>query len=132
MKSLKGNLPKFGAIWMLIYPNIMIEWYPETLVISTVHPLSPEKTLNITEFYYSEDVALFETEFIKNQQKAYSETVLEDDEIAIKIDRGRKILSHNEREESGPYHELLEAGIPHFYKYLSHSCNGLYYKNTES
>ena len=126
LESVGNNIPKFGAIWMLIYPNIMVEWYPKTIVISTVHPLSPQKTLNITEFYYSEDVGLFDTEFIDNQQKAYYETVLEDDEIATKIDRGRKILSQNNREEHGPFHDQLEAGIPYFYKFLNQSCDGLY------
>jgi len=126
LQSSGNNIPKFGAIWMLIYPNVMLEWYPKTIVISTLHPLSPQKTLNITEFYYSEDVGLFDLEFINNQQKAYYETVLEDDEIAIKIDRGRKIMSHNSQEEYGPYHDQLEAGIPYFYKYLSQNCNGLY------
>tara|TARA_E500000331_G_scaffold356174_1_gene413722 strand:- start:3005 stop:4108 length:1104 start_codon:yes stop_codon:yes gene_type:complete len=131
IKSLGKKPPKFGAIWMLIYPNIMVEWYPETIVISTIHPLAVDKTLNITEFYYSEDVALFEKEFIKNQQNAYNETVLEDDEIAIRIDRGRNILAQKNLNENGPYHDILEAGIPHFYKYLSQNCNGLYNLKTE-
>ncbi len=104
----------------------MLEWYPKTIVISTLHPITPQKTLNTTEFYYSEDVGLFDSEFIINQQKAYYETVLEDDEIAIKMDRGRKILSKSSRKETGPYHDQLEAGIPYFYKFLSHNCDGLY------
>lgn len=125
-ESFGKNLPKFGAIWMLIYPNIMVEWYPNTLVISTLYPLSPQKTLNITEFYYSENVGLFEKEFIENQQDAYNETVFEDDQIAIRIEKGRKILFQQARDESGPHHNLLEAGIPYFYKYLNKNCNKLY------
>ncbi|OZB03963.1 MAG: hypothetical protein B7X54_08860, partial [Idiomarina sp. 34-48-12] len=27
------------AIWMVIYPNIMVEWYPNVLVVSTVWPV---------------------------------------------------------------------------------------------
>ncbi len=120
------DLPKFGAIWLLIYPNIMIEWYPKTLVISSLYPISPQKTLNITEFYYSEEVGLFEPDFINNQQNAYNETVLEDDEIAIKIERGRKMLRKEIFFESAPYHSELEAGIPHFYQFLKENCHNLY------
>ena len=51
-----GNL-EWGAVWMLIYPNIMVEWYPQTIVVSTLYPLEAQKTLNITEFYYAEEIA---------------------------------------------------------------------------
>src|SRR3954466_15229322 len=41
-----GNPPEFGAIWMVYYPGIMIEWYPHVLVVSWLIPRGPQKTTN--------------------------------------------------------------------------------------
>ncbi|MFM1849227.1 MAG: aromatic ring-hydroxylating oxygenase subunit alpha [Burkholderiaceae bacterium] len=113
-----GQLPEYGAIWMTIYPNIMVEWYPKVLVVSHLHPLSPQKTLNVVEFYYPEEIALFEPTYMQAQQDAYNETVIEDDEIAIRMDRGRAALAKAGRNETGPYHSPMEDGMLHFHEYL--------------
>ncbi|MDQ6620771.1 MAG: aromatic ring-hydroxylating dioxygenase subunit alpha, partial [Pseudomonadota bacterium] len=34
----RGEMPKHGAIWMVYYPNVMVEWYPHVLIISTLIP----------------------------------------------------------------------------------------------
>ena len=121
--SFENLYPNWGAIWMLIYPNVMLEWYPNTIVISSLYPISTQKTLNITEFYYPEKISLFNKEFINSQQAAYNQTVLEDDKIAIKIENGRRELIKSNKREFGPFHPELEAGIPHFYNYLKNKAN---------
>src|SRR4051812_31926156 len=30
-----GEEPPHGAIWLTIYPNVMVEWYPHVLIVST-------------------------------------------------------------------------------------------------
>ena len=87
---------------MTIYPNIMVEWYPKVLVVSHLHPVSPQETLNIVEFYYTEEIVHFEPGYMAAQQAAYNETVQEDDEIAIRMDRGRRGLLKAGRNEVGP------------------------------
>jgi phenylpropionate dioxygenase-like ring-hydroxylating dioxygenase large terminal subunit len=104
-----GEAPKYGAIWLTIYPNIMVEWYPNVLVVSTVWPNGPQKTTNVVEFYYPEDIALFEREFI--------ETCAEDDEIALRMDAGRKILLDRGVNEVGPYQSPMEDGMQHFHEW---------------
>ena len=52
----------------------MVEWYPHVLTVSTLHPISVDKTLNMVEFYYPEEIAAFEREFVEAQQAAYMET----------------------------------------------------------
>src|SRR5512146_1121567 len=69
----EGRTPKFGAIWLTYYPNIMIEWYPHSLVISTIIPRGPQACINVIEFYYPEEIALFEREFVEAEQAAYRE-----------------------------------------------------------
>lgn len=115
--------PRYGAIWMLYYPNIMLEWYPNVLVVSTLIPRGPQHTTNVVEFYYPEEIALFEREFVEAQQAAYLETAMEDDEIACRMDRGRRALMETGRDDAGPYQHPMEDGMLHFHEYLRRRLN---------
>ncbi len=110
-----GQPPAHGAIWLTYYPNIMVEWYPHVLVVSTLYPKGPQKTLNVVEFYYPEEIAAFEREFVEAQQAAYMETCDEDDEIALRMDAGRKALFERGDDEFGPYQHPMETGMEHFH-----------------
>ena len=113
----RGNQPpKFGAIWLTYYPHIMVEWYPHVLTVSTVHPMGPDKTLNMVEFYYPEEIVAFEREFVEAQQAAYMETCIEDDEIGERMDAGRRALMQRGDNEVGPYQSPLEDGMQHFHE----------------
>ncbi len=113
----QGELPPHGAIWLTYYPNVMVEWYPHVLVVSTLIPQAVNKTLNVVEFYYPEEIALFEPEFIAAEQAAYMETAIEDDEIAERMDRGRLALTRQGRSEVGPYQSPMEDGMQHFHEF---------------
>jgi phenylpropionate dioxygenase-like ring-hydroxylating dioxygenase large terminal subunit len=112
-----GEPPKQGAIWLTYYPNIMVEWYPHVLVISTLYPKGPQKTVNVVEFYYPEEIAAFEPEFMQAQQAAYWETCEEDDEIALRMDAGRKALMERGDDEVGPYQSPMEDGMQQFHEW---------------
>ena len=114
----RGEMPKQGAIWLTYYPNIMLEWYPHVLVISTLIPRGVDRTTNVVEFYYPEDIALFEREFVEAEQAAYMETAVEDDEIAERMDAGRRALYKQGRSEEGPYQSPMEDGMQHFHEFL--------------
>ena len=118
--------PLHGAIWLAIYPNIMIEWYPHVLVVSTLYPRGPQHTTNVVEFYYPEDIALFEREFVEAEQAAYMETTIEDDEIAQRMDAGRRALLEQGRNEVGPYQSPLEDGLRHFHEFLRQEMGDQY------
>ncbi len=113
-----GAIPPYGAIWMTYYPNIMVEWYPNVLVVSTLVPQGPQRTLNVVEFYYPEEIALFEREFVESERAAYMETAIEDDEIGRRMDAGRAALIARDRIETGPYQSPMEDGMQHFHEYL--------------
>lgn len=113
-----GKPPKYGAIWMTYYPNIMVEWYPGTLVVSTIVPRGTDACTNIMEFYYLEDIVLFEREFVEAEKAAYRETALEDDAICLRMHQGRKSLHQRGIEESGPYQSPTEDGLQHFHEFL--------------
>jgi len=116
-----GRPPRHGAVWLTYYPHIMIEWYPNTLVVSTLTPISAQKTLNVVEFYYPEEIAAFEREYVEAQQAAYMETCDEDDEIGLRMDAGRQVLMHRGDGESGPYQTPMEDGMQHFHEWYLHA-----------
>jgi len=126
MQYRHGAVPDYGAIWLTYYPHIMVEWYPHVLTVSTLHPISPEKTLNMVEFYYPEEIVAFERDFVEAQKAAYMETCLEDDEIAERMDAGRKALMQRGDDEVGPYQSPMEDGMQHFHEwYRTKMNNGL-------
>ena len=123
-RYLDGKPAKQGAIWFLYYPNVMIEWYPHVLVVSTLFPRSPTHTTNVVEFYYPEEIVLFERDFIAAEQAAYMETADEDDVIAKRMDRGRRLLLERGDDEAGPYQSPMEDGMMYFHEYLKRGLAG--------
>jgi phenylpropionate dioxygenase-like ring-hydroxylating dioxygenase large terminal subunit len=112
-----GAQPQFGAVWVTYFPTHMIEIYPHALVLSTLYPKSPQETVNLVEFYYPEEIAAFEPELALAQRAAYMETALEDDEIAERMDAGRKALMLRGVNEVGPYQSPMEDGMQHFHEW---------------
>ncbi|PVX34513.1 aromatic ring-hydroxylating dioxygenase subunit alpha [Janthinobacterium sp. 78] len=112
-----GEVPPYGAIWLTLYPNIMVEWYPHVLIVSTLWPDGPQKTRNVVEFYYPEEIVLFERDFVEAERAAYMETCVEDDEIALRMDAGRKALMARGENEVGPYQSPMEDGMQHFHEW---------------
>jgi choline monooxygenase len=110
--------PKYGAIWMVYYPFLMIEWYPHVLVVSHLIPRGVDACTNVVELYYPEDIALFERAFIEAQQAAYEETAVEDKEICQRMHDGRRALFAQGIDERGPYQHPMETGLEHFHLWM--------------
>jgi len=112
-----GLAPSQGAIWLTYYPTVMVEWYPQVLVVSTLFPKGPRHTTNLVEFFYPEEIAAFEREYIDAQQAAYLETCREDDEIALRMDAGRQALHERGDDDAGPYQSPMEDGMQQFHEW---------------
>jgi phenylpropionate dioxygenase-like ring-hydroxylating dioxygenase large terminal subunit len=123
LRQFNGKTPRHGAIWLTYYPNVMVEWYPGVLCVSTLHPMGVNKTRNIVEFYYPEEIALFEREFVEAERAAYMETCIEDDEIAERMDQGRAALLARGVNEVGPYQSPMEDGMQHFHEWYRRVMN---------
>jgi choline monooxygenase len=117
MEYREGSEPDFGATWVTYFPTHMIELYPHVAVLSTLYPVGPQETVNMVEFYYPEEIAAFEREFVLAQRAAYMETAIEDDEIAERMDAGRKALMLRGVNEAGPYQSPMEDGMQHFHEW---------------
>ena len=118
LRQIDGRTPRQGALWMTWFPGFMLEWYPNVLVVSHLIPRSPTRTTNVVEFYYPEEIALFEREFVEAQQAAYLETAKEDDEICRRLDRGRRALWRQGLDDAGPYQSPMEDTMVHFHEWL--------------
>ena len=118
MRYRDGNTPAHGAIWLTYFPALMVEWYPHVLVVSNIIPRGPEACTNVIEFYYPEDIVLFEREFIEAERAAYIETAHEDREICERMTAGRKALYLQGTSDAGPYQSPMEDGMQHFHKFL--------------
>jgi phenylpropionate dioxygenase-like ring-hydroxylating dioxygenase large terminal subunit len=118
LRQLGGKTPKYGALWATYFPGLTLEWYPNVLIVSNLIPRSPGVTTNIVEFYYPEEIVHFEREFIDAQRAAYEETAREDDEIQQRMDRGRRALWLEGRDDAGPYQSPMEDTMVHFHEWL--------------
>ena len=124
LSYLDGREPKQGALWATYFPGLTFEWYPNVLIVSHLIPRSPTRTTNVVEFYYPEEIALFEREFVEAQQAAYVETAIEDNEICMRLDRGRRALYEQGLDDAGPYQSPMEDAEVHFHEWL-HSRLGI-------
>lgn len=114
-----GELPRYGAIWCYLYPNIMIEWYPDVLIVSTVYPDGPRQCTNHVEFYYPESLFIQNPDYFAAEKQAYMETAAEDEVACALLEQGREALYFNGEEEHGPVEPFLEAGVAEFYRFLA-------------
>ena len=114
----QGKVPAHGSIWLTYYPGLMVEWYPHVLVVSSIVPTGIESCTNVVEFYYPEDIALFERAFVEAEQAAYHETAVEDEDICERMHQGRRALYQQGINETGPYQSPLEDGMMHFHAFL--------------
>ena len=122
-----GRLPAVGAMWFILYPNLMIEWYPLVTAVSTIYPQGPLSCRNVVEYYHPVDLDEFSdgAEMASVAANAYLETAVEDNEVGERIQAGRFALMRRDTSEFGPYHEMLEAGMEHFHRFIRSKLNGI-------
>lgn len=118
LKFCNGVLLEFGVIWMVYYLGLMIEWYLYVLVVLWLILCGLQKMINIVEFYYFEEIVLFECEFVEVECVVYMEMVVEDDEIVMWMDVGCCVLMVCGELQVGLYQSLMEDGMQYFYEFL--------------
>jgi len=116
--ELRGRPPLHAALWFCLYPNVMLEWYPEALAVSFLIAESPSSTLNVVDLFYSRDIVNDRPDIVEAHQTAYDESAGEDRFIVERIDHGRRALWHQGLDDVGPYQEPLEDGLVHFHRWL--------------
>lgn len=115
---MRGRPPRHASLWFCLYPNVMLEWYPEVLAVSFLLPTSASTTRNVVDFFYPRDVVADHPQVIEAHQAAYNESADEDRFIVERIDQGRQALYARGLDDLGPYQRPLEDGMVHFHRWL--------------
>ena len=97
------------ALYYWLFPNFMLNVYPDNLSSNLIVPLGPDRTLTIFEWFaYSGEVAQAAIDFSDEIQQ-------EDIRICESVERGLKSLHYNQ----GRYSVKRENGVHHFHGLLS-------------
>lgn len=123
-KRYSGKPPPHGALWILLFPSVMIEWYPHILVISTIKPINHEKCINYLEYYAPKDWYFssniqYEKQILPEARRAYQLTAIEDMEICQTMQDSYRNMWNSGEHFVGPHHPHFEQGINHFFSYIN-------------
>src|SRR5438309_3954015 len=105
------------ALYFWIFPNLMLNIYPDNISTNVIVPLSTEKTLTIFEWFFH-DVDQPKTRERIEKAIAFSDEVqLEDITLCENVQRGLRSSTY----DRGRYSVTRENGVHHFHMLLSES-----------
>jgi choline monooxygenase len=108
-----SGLPE--ALYFWVFPNLMLNIYPDNIQVNIIVPLSQEKTLTIFEWYFHNS----DSEKVRERAAkaiAFSDTVqAEDMHICEAVQRGLRSTTYGR----GRYSVKRENGVHHFHRLLA-------------
>jgi choline monooxygenase len=102
------------ALYYWLFPNLMLNFYPDNLQINVVVPISPERTLARFEWYVLDPDRPGATEELAKSLAFADQVQREDIEICEAVQRGLRSRTYR----SGRYSVLRENGVHHFHGLL--------------
>lgn len=119
-----GKFPEdYGAVWLCIYPNIIIEISQCFALVAIVVPESID-SCSIYEYRLVEEQFTQHQDFLKAFEQYMYEIEYEDHDLMTKIHQGRKVLYQQGNKHYGPYHPTKEAGQEQFHDYIRRIISG--------
>jgi len=108
----KGGID--GALYFWVFPNLMLNIYPDNIQTNLIMPLSHEKTLTIFEWFFH-DATSEKTEDRIRKTVAFSEEVQKEDiDLCAHVQRGLRSATY----DRGRYSVKRENGVHHFHTLL--------------
>jgi choline monooxygenase len=108
-----SGLPE--ALYFWIFPNLMLNFYPDNIQTNLIVPLSHDKTLTIFEWFFH-DAGSHKTRQRAEKAIGFSEKVQQEDmAICESVQRGLQSSTY----ERGRYSVKRENGVHHFHMLLS-------------
>jgi choline monooxygenase len=102
------------ALYYWIFPNFMLNVYPDNLSSNLILPMGPDRTLTIFEWFsYEGEVAQATIDFSDEIQR-------EDIQICESVQRGLKSRNYNQ----GRFSVKRENGVHHFHGLLNEYLSG--------
>lgn len=117
-KLYHGNKPPHGALWVAMYPGLMIEWYPHVLVVSMLIYTGIDKCVNVVDYFVHKDFFAHRNEILTTARPAYDDSAKEDGVICDREQQGLRILWEDGDHFSGPFHPYEELGVGHYFDYV--------------
>ena len=108
------------ALYFWVFPNLMLNIYPDNIQTNVIAPISHDKTLAIFEWFFHDA----QSEQVKERAKkaiGFSETVQQEDmHICEAVQRGLQSATY----DRGRYSVKRENGVHHFHLLLSEFLGG--------
>ncbi len=99
-----------GALYYWVFPNWMLNVYPDNLSLNVVQPLGPQETLVVFEWYFFEGAG--ELERTAERTIAFSDEIQREDvAICERVQQGLR----SSRYDRGRYSVRRENGVHHFH-----------------
>ena len=102
------------ALYYWVFPNLMLNLYPENLQLNLVVPLSHEKTLTIFEWYYRDAGSPAVREGMQRAVEFSHQVQNEDIHLCEAVQRGLRSSTY----DRGRYSVKRENGVHHFHSLL--------------
>ena len=129
LKITGGTVPATSATWLYYYPNLIIEYYPFTLVVTSVLAHEVDRTVAVSEFYHDRRAIERVPDWPQIEKAMTDEVSLEDDEIMRSLQNGRRLLheqitgganlaSHAAQAARQYYQVPMEDGLARLHNYL--------------
>ena len=103
------------ALYFWIFPNLMLNVYPDNLSTNLIVPLSHDKTLTIFEWFFHDAYSEKVRERIKRAVAFSDEVQQEDIDLCRNVQRGLNSSTY----DRGRYSVKRENGVHHFHMLLS-------------
>ena len=110
-----GNSGPREALYFWIFPNLMLNIYPDNISTNVIVPLGPDKTLTIFEWFFHDAIAPANRERIA-QAIAFSDEVQQEDiTLCTHVQKGLQSSTY----DRGRYAVKRENGVHHFHLLLA-------------
>ncbi len=103
-----------AALYYWIFPNLMLNLYPDNLQINVIVPLTHERTLTIFEWYCHEPESATMKEKLAKAVAFSHQVQMEDIALCEAVQRGLRSTTY----DRGRYSPRRENGVHHFHSLL--------------
>jgi phenylpropionate dioxygenase-like ring-hydroxylating dioxygenase large terminal subunit len=104
--------PQSDAQFYWVYPNLMLNVYPDNFSTNLIVPLSPRRTLTIFEWFFVEPKSTAVQETVRQTIEFSDEIQLEDVAICEAVQKGLESRTY----DVGRYSVRRENGVHHFHR----------------
>jgi len=103
------------ALYFWIFPNLMVNIYPDNVSTNAIVPITQEKTLTIFEWFFHDGGSSKMQERVKKAVQFSDEVQQEDIGLCESVQRGLRSATY----DRGRYSVRRENGVHHFHMLLS-------------